>query len=707
MRYLDFDLEISPGSGGTYAVTTRSRAGEKTETIRFPFDERTLRERRQDLQIALLQSLLATRQVLSPEQQVVQDFGKQLFETLMVGDIRSRYDVCRHLASQQEETGVRLRLNIQAPELVALPWEFLYDEREGEYICFSRSTTLIRYLGLTQPIQSLTVAPPLRILGMIATPADRAQLDTSREQARLTEALGDLEKQGVVKLYWMPGQTWQDLQRELRRDHWHVFHFIGHGSFDSTSREGFLALADEAGKTQRFGAVQLSRLLKDHASLRLVVLNACEGARSDGKDVFSSTAATLAQRGIPAVLAMQYAISDHAAIHLTQMFYEALADGQAVDEAVAEARKAISSSNSRTLEWGTPVLYMRSTDGVLFKIAPSQVPVKPPKQPLSQPPNKTPSRSPQQQPVLPVRPAPPSTPPDELWKGGVEISLHGRRYLIHDPVESIESTDHSFTRQRAKARQLETDRDVWLKQVVVFRRIPAASEAVDQLGYEARLLNQLEELRQDFPRQLDLENRENASILVYSFTRGPALAQTFGPLGRVLDTSRAHLLLLNMRSLCAMLAVLHRQRIDHRTLAHRTLTPEQIVLLKDGSQKSRAVLRDLGLAALPFSSGEGPALYRAPEQANYTLAALAGPKIDIYQLGAVLYHLLTGQLPTSFIGGIEPPSTWNPSLPAALDEAILRALADAPGERWEDMLAFRAALDRASDQLLSILRGKT
>jgi formylglycine-generating enzyme required for sulfatase activity len=112
----------------------------------------------------------------------------------------------------------------------------------------------------------------------------------------------------------------------------------------------------------------LGRLLADHRSLRLALLNACEGARGSERDVFSSTATILVRRGIPAVLAMQYEVTDRAAIEVARAFYEALADGWSVDAAVAEARKAVSLAVANTVEWGTPVLCMRSPDGLLFNV---------------------------------------------------------------------------------------------------------------------------------------------------------------------------------------------------------------------------------------------------------------------------------------------------------------------------------------------------
>ena len=201
---------------------------------------------------------------------------------------------------------------------------------------------------------------------MIVSPTDLHGLDLERERTRLERAIEPLRAKGLVEVTWLEGQTWRDLQREMRHGPWHIFHFAGHGSFDANADEGMVMLADDEGRAHPFRATELGRLLADHKPLRLAVLNACEGGRGSERDIFSSTAAILVQRGLPAVLAMQYEITDRAAIELTRAFYEALADGLPVDAAVAEARKAVSLSVANTFEWGTPVLFMRAPDGVLF-----------------------------------------------------------------------------------------------------------------------------------------------------------------------------------------------------------------------------------------------------------------------------------------------------------------------------------------------------
>ena len=101
---------------------------------------------------------------------------------------------------------------------------------------------------------------------------------------------------------------------------------------------------------------------------RLVVLNSCAGAASGPTDVFSGTAAALVRGGVSAVAAMQYEISDPAAVAFCRGFYGAIARGRGVDEAVSSGRVAILGLSGRTLEWVTPVLYLRGRDSRLFTV---------------------------------------------------------------------------------------------------------------------------------------------------------------------------------------------------------------------------------------------------------------------------------------------------------------------------------------------------
>jgi hypothetical protein len=66
---------------------------------------------------------------------------------------------------------------------------------------------------------------------------------------------------------------------------------------------------------------------------------------------------------------MQFEISDDAAIVFASMFYRRLAAGFPVDASLAGARLAMFAERTDTLEWGTPVLFMRVPDGRLFDLS--------------------------------------------------------------------------------------------------------------------------------------------------------------------------------------------------------------------------------------------------------------------------------------------------------------------------------------------------
>lgn len=369
MEYLDFDVEIQPAREYNYLVTCQSPMGEAKTTMHFPFDEQEMEQH-----LLLLQKDLSSvsQGEHREEAQSVHLFGRRLFEALISGDVAKRYAALRARANR-EEKGVRLRLHIEAPDLAVLPWEYLYDTDESEYLCLARNTSLVRYLSLPRTHDALKIKLPLRILGMIACPSGLGALAVEKERNRIEQALTELKAQGLVELVWIEGQTWRDLQEAMWQKPWHIFHFIGHGFFNEKTQEGSLFFADENGAPHSLEAASLGRLLRDHPSLRLVILNACQGAKAGKQNIFSSMGATLARTGIPAVLAMQALITDRTAIEFSRTFYRALAHGMPVDKAVDEARIAINVGN-HSLAWGTPVLYLRSSDTVLFDLTASEHP---------------------------------------------------------------------------------------------------------------------------------------------------------------------------------------------------------------------------------------------------------------------------------------------------------------------------------------------
>jgi tetratricopeptide (TPR) repeat protein len=366
INYLEFDLEIRQGSGREYPVAVlASPAGQAQETMRFPFTDSGLESRLDDLQSALFQVGGKRGREAAAQEQTARELGQELFDALFSGEVGIVYDMSRRQAAE-EHKGLRLRLRIGPPEMAAVPWEFLYDSRPAEFICLPRATPLIRYLELPRPVELRSVSPPLRILGMVASPPDLSPLNMEGERRRMEEATRPFQARHLVDLKWLEGQTWRDLRGALWRGHWHVLHLIGHGGVDQSTGESYVVLTDDGGKPQRVSAARLSRLLASRGPLRLVVLSTGLGDRPGGRARFSSTATMLVQRGLPAVLTMEYGITEQAASTLAKTLYEALATAAPVDHAVAEARMAIYGEGTHALEWGSLALYSHSPELCIF-----------------------------------------------------------------------------------------------------------------------------------------------------------------------------------------------------------------------------------------------------------------------------------------------------------------------------------------------------
>jgi tetratricopeptide (TPR) repeat protein len=126
-------------------------------------------------------------------------------------------------------------------------------------------------------------------------------------------------------------------------------------------------MADEDGKAQVVDSERLRVLVQGRSRLALIVLNSCLGTMGGDSQPFSSVAAGLVKSGIPAVIAMQFEISDEAAREISQIFYTALSLNMPVDAALTEARRRIFLSNKNSLEWATPILFMQVANGQLFE----------------------------------------------------------------------------------------------------------------------------------------------------------------------------------------------------------------------------------------------------------------------------------------------------------------------------------------------------
>jgi Tol biopolymer transport system component len=152
-----------------------------------------------------------------------------------------------------------------------------------------------------------------------------------------------------------------------------------------------------------------------------------------------------------------------------------------------------------------------------------------------------------------------------------------------------------------------------------------------------------------------------------------------------------------------------------RGIVHRDLKPENIVLLRDGLVK----ILDFGLAKQSTAGGEqetiagtdagtilGTVGYMAPEQVR---GEAAGPRSDLFALGAVLYELTTGrrlfarpsaaETMTAILHDEPPPLTAAAAEPAAagLDRIIRHAVEKEPDERFQSARDFAFALQAFND----------
>lgn len=362
--YLDLDLLIER-SGSDYQIRALSSPAGQTPPLpfRLPLSDLEI----EDFLLRIGRPRQTVRRVDAPPVAAIKEFGGQLFEAVFRSDLARTLSSSLSLANA-EDKGLRIRLRLSdCPELADLPWEYLYDKRNNRFLCLSDRTPLVRYLDLPQPVGTLAVTPPLRVLVVIASPVEHPALDGEQEWRNVTEALSDLVQAQRVQVERLAKPTLDALQHQLRRGPYHVLHFIGHGGWDSQSKDGVLAFEDSFGRMSLVSGEDLGTILYDHRSLRLAVLNACEGARGDRADPFAGTAQSLVQQGIPAVIAMQFEITDAAAIIFAKVLYEAVADGYPLDAATAEARKAIYGARNR-VEWGTPALYLRASNGHIFDV---------------------------------------------------------------------------------------------------------------------------------------------------------------------------------------------------------------------------------------------------------------------------------------------------------------------------------------------------
>lgn len=438
-EYRNFDIVLE-ADGPDYRAIFRSLEGQPSVTLGFPLEEHDL-----DAFLALF-GRHQRRRLEAPELTRATSVGRRLFDALFDDELRGRF-VDAVNDAKLDRKGLRIRLDLShAEDLITLPWEYLYRSEGDDFVALSNYTPVVRYLAVGEPLPPAPLDGPLRVLVMISDPVERrGTLDVEREWTHLHDALAKEVAAGQAVLTRLEDGRLESLQTELQRNDHHVFHFIGHGEFSEQHDDGVLVMEDDRGRETHVPGHLLGDYLRDCLSMRLVVLNNCEGGATSESDPFAGSAQSLLRKGLPAVVAMQFEITDQAAIDFARGFYVGLMNGFPVEGALAEARKTIRRGPTR-VEFGSPVLYMSAADGAVFDVA--EVDELPPEDP---PPD-----------IIPVpvsRGAPADLEPDVPVEEEPASRQGERRDAGGPPIEESVRSDPTLEIRRSRTQPADTERD--------------------------------------------------------------------------------------------------------------------------------------------------------------------------------------------------------------------------------------------------------
>jgi len=204
---------------------------------------------------------------------------------------------------------------------------------------------------------------------------------------------------------------------------------------------------------------------------------------------------------------------------------------------------------------------------------------------------------------------------------------------------------------------------------------------------------------------------DGTAYIVMELLRGEALADRIARLGQ-LTTAEA---LRIVRQLAGALAAAHANDI-----VHRDLKPENVFVVADPESPTgeRVKLLDFGICkmagdTMATQTGRvlGTPVYMSPEQCQG--ARDVDGRSDIYSLGCLLFHALTGRLPFEHEGTGDlivahlqetppKPSEVEPGVPDLVDEIVMRCLAKHPDDRFQSMAAVQTAIDSVLPDLTPV-----
>ncbi len=357
-EYMNFDINIAKADGNYQIEISDSPNGQEKAISTLNLEDTGLRDK-----LTYLAKLRAR-----PTD--VEEVGDKLAEFLFPPKISHHFDLSlREAQKNKKNLRVRLRLGLDQPDLSRIPWEYCRINRK--FVAQGIETPMVRYLKTNQPdYHPITVDQPVRLLLVTASPIDEKwkQLDVGKEAESVRTAVQPLVDSGKVIVEVLDHASPADLVTSLRRTFKpHILHFIGHGTLQENG-EGALVLEDGSAerKPSLIDVDDISQLL-DATDVSLVILSACETAAHEASEAIMGIAPRLVWDGMPAVIAMQYAVPDTTAGLFAKELYTFLTDYYPLDKAVTEARITTYFTSKDKAYWGIPVLFMRAPDGRLWQ----------------------------------------------------------------------------------------------------------------------------------------------------------------------------------------------------------------------------------------------------------------------------------------------------------------------------------------------------
>jgi hypothetical protein len=315
------------------------------------------------------------------------NWGERLFRALFGSP-----DGPRHYQTLIQAAGASqypvFTLASDAPEILGQPWEMLRDTAQRALVL--KGVNLRRQFwqrsgGTGKEGENAETASdphgppplrlPLRVLLLVSRPRGLGLPDSHSSLATLVTL-----PPSAVKLALCHPATMKRLRQfldeaEQNRERFDIFHFDGHGNFQPATGEGVLYFERENGKEDPVTSARLGDLLARY-QVPLVLLEACRSADLSVAPVLGSIAPSLLNYGVSNVIGFSHAIHVEATRLLVQCFYQELAAGKSVGQALATSRGCLRDTPYRRVDhgadpqevsledWFVPQLYQMGDDPV-------------------------------------------------------------------------------------------------------------------------------------------------------------------------------------------------------------------------------------------------------------------------------------------------------------------------------------------------------